>query len=406
MSWPLMLVIRTDEIHLKGGNRRHFSRLLLAHVRSVARRLDPEAEIWQGHHRIFITPKAPVVLDAVAAQVARCPGVASVSPAMRVPRDVLDEQSGHSAMLAPLLQAAHGLCTEAWQHDPGPFKVKTKRLDKTFPIDSQAVSRLIGGPLQTALDRQASFKQRDRVLTVEIMRRAVYLSARRLEGAGGLPSGSTGGVLLLLSGGIDSPVAGDRLQQRGCTLEAVHFTAPPLTGAEAVEKVRLLSRLLGRRQSQPLPLHVIPLTRVFEQLNAHCDPAHRLVLLRRHMMRVAHHLAHARGLGALGTGESLGQVASQTLEALSRAQGALPPGALILRPLVGAHKDQIIAEARALGTYEISVRPYPDCCALMTPAHPALHPSVDAIEAEERHLDIAHLTQHALSQVCTELFET
>ena len=274
------------------------------------------------------------------------------------------------------------------------FKVETKRADKTFPMTSIQLSQYVGGELHEAYDNlEVDVHHPELTVYVEVRDYAAYVHTQPQPGAGGLPVGINGRAVSLLSGGIDSPVASWMIAKRGVALDMVHFFSYPYTSLEAKEKVLELARLLTPWTGR-LTVHVVPFTAIQEELRRSCPEELFTVLMRRFMMRIAQEVANRCGAKALVTGECLGQVASQTMEAL-RCTGAvvdLP----VLRPCIGMDKEEIVQIARKIGTFETSILPYEDCCTVFTPRHPAIRPRVEAVREAESVLDVDALVAKAL----------
>ena len=277
------------------------------------------------------------------------------------------------------------------------FKVETKRADKTFPMTSIQVSQYVGGELHEAYDNlEVDVHHPELTVYVEVRDYAAYVHTQPQPGAGGLPVGINGRAVSLLSGGIDSPVASWMIAKRGVALDMVHFFSYPYTSLEAKEKVLELARLLTPWTGR-LTVHVVPFTAIQEELRRSCPEELFTVIMRRFMMRIAQEVARRCGAKALVTGECLGQVASQTMDAMlvTGAVVDLP----ILRPVVGMDKEEIVQIARKIGTFETSILPYEDCCTVFTPRHPRLRPLPGEVEFAEEKLDIQALIQAAVDGI-------
>ena len=277
------------------------------------------------------------------------------------------------------------------------FKVESKRSDKSFPMTSIQLSQFVGGELNEAFPHiQADMHTPEVVVHVEVRDFAAYVHANPTPGAGGLPVGVGGTAVSLLSGGIDSPVASWMMAKRGLALEMVHFFSYPYTSPEAKEKVLELARLLtpwcGR-----LTVHVVPFTATQEELRRSCPEEMFTLVMRRFMMRIAQRVAKRCGAKALVTGESLGQVASQTMDAMTVTGQVVDIP--VLRPVVGMDKEEIVQISRKIGTYDTSILPYEDCCTVFTPRHPRLRPTVEEAEAAEAGLDIEAMVQAAVDGI-------
>ena len=274
------------------------------------------------------------------------------------------------------------------------FKVESKRSDKRFPLNSIQISQAIGGRLAEAYPEvPVDVHHPDYTVYVEVRDFAAYVHGPAEPGAGGLPTGVGGRAAVLLSGGIDSPVAGYMIAKRGVELECIHFFSYPYTSERAKEKVLDLARIMARYCGR-MTVHVVPFTKIQEEIRAKCPEEYFTLIMRRMMMRISEALAKKLECMSLTTGESLGQVASQTMQALmvTNAVCSLP----VLRPLIGMDKEEIITVARKIGTMETSILPYEDCCTVFTPKHPKTRPSLSEIEKVEQALEIDALVNAAV----------
>jgi len=375
-----VLVLRYGELFLKGANRWMFIEAVDRQVRRAV--ADLGATVRAVHGRLIVegvghAPEALTRLRLVF-------GVSSVSPAWLLEPD--------AASWERLAVARARLALERGARK---FGIATERPDKTFPQRSNEVSARLGAAVQSAVGLDVDLGHPDWTFHLEIGREAIFAWEGSLPGAGGLPVGTGGRALLLLSGGIDSPIAGHLSQKRGVTLSAVYFDAFPYTGPGAREKVVDLARMLSRAQGT-LDLYVVPFARLQERLRDGAPADHLVLLYRRMMVRVAERLAAQAGAGALVTGESLGQVASQTLENLAciDAVATLP----ILRPLISFDKSETIALARRVGTYDISIRPHADCCSLFVAKHPVTRGRAERLERLESSIEWAGRVDEAVGQ--------
>ncbi|MDD5306704.1 MAG: tRNA 4-thiouridine(8) synthase ThiI [Deltaproteobacteria bacterium] len=372
------VVLRVGELFLKGRNRFRFEEALACNVRrAVADR--PDVEVVLEHGRIFALGACDT--DSLAS-LASVFGVASLSPALFCEKGV-----------PPITEAALAL-TVGKTGPARTFRIAARRSDKRFPLKSTELAREVGAAVQRATGLGVDLTAPDLTVGVEVGPRWAFVWAQELPGAGGLPVGTSGRALLLLSGGIDSPCAGHLMQKRGLKLAAVYFHAFPYTGDGARDKVVDLARVLARRQG-PLRLFVVPFARVQEALRDNAPGDYLVVLYRRAMLRIACRLAKREGLPALVTGESLGQVASQTLANIAAIEDAasLP----VLRPLIGFDKLETVGLARTIGTYDISIRPHMDCCSLFVPPHPITKGSAKQAAFAESRVDLAPLMDEAVA---------
>ncbi len=373
------LVGRYHEIALKGRNRWRFVDQLKHNLRATF------ADFRLGEMR-GLGPRLIVALpdeigDAVAIERAALVfGLQNFSIAHVVPLEI-DAITREALALA----RAHP--------PPSTFRVRTKRENKRFPMTSPEIDRTVGAAIAAALGLRVDLDRGELTIAIEIMSDGAYVSAGKLAGAGGLPVGATGRAMALLSGGIDSPVAAYRMMRRGLRLDFVHFHAYPIVSSASREKACDLAAHLTRYQAHST-LALVPFGALQREIVAATLRPLRVVLYRRFMLRIACALAARTGATALVTGESLGQVASQTLENMTVIERAarLP----VLRPLVGMDKNEIIDQARALGTFEISILPDEDCCTLFVPAHPETRARLDEVEEAERHFDIERMVADAV----------
>lgn len=380
-----IFLLKMGEMVLKGLNRRTFEERLMGNAR---RRLQKYGKfrIYSRQSITYVEPKeAGCDMDGAFATLSRLFGVVGLSRAKaceKTPEAILETAKTY---LHDDLMAART------------FKVESKRSDKTFPMTSIQLSQYVGGELNEAFSNlQADMHHPELTVHVEVRDFAAYVHGDPTPGAGGLPVGVGGKAVSLLSGGIDSPVASWMMAKRGVALEMVHFFSYPYTSPEAKDKVLTLAQLLtpwcGR-----LTVHVVPFTKIQEQLRLHCPEALFTLLMRRFMMRISERVAQRVGAHGLITGESLGQVASQTMEAMAvTGQVCTLP---VFRPLVGMDKEEIVRTARKIGTFETSILPYEDCCTVFTPRHPKTHPKLEEITEAEAALDIEALVEEAVQGI-------
>ena len=379
------LVVRYDEIGLKGGNRSMFERRLLENLRAALRGT-PGLELHRIRGRALV--RAAVPAEELTAPAARVFGVSSLSPARELGHDLEEIEAAATTLVEELLERRFPGAGEV------PFRVTVNRATPRFRRSSMETERLLGARLLERFPRlRVRLKEPALQVELDIRDEGAFLFADRIPGPGGLPVGSLGRALCLLSGGIDSPVAAWLAMKRGVRVEFVSFYSFPYVGPQLKEKLqRLAERLAGW---QPVSvLHVVPFTDYQVAIRDHADPRYRTVLYRRAMQRIASRIARRRKAQALVTGESIGQVASQTLEnlALIEEASSLP----VLRPLVTYDKRETVELARRIGTFEISNLPAPDCCTVFQPERPVIHGRLEeALEAESR-LDLQALTEDAV----------
>lgn len=380
-----IFLLKMGEMVLKGLNRRTFEERLMGNAR---RRLQKYGKfrIYSRQSITYVEPKeAGCDMDGAFATLSRLFGVVGLSRAKaceKTPEAILETAKTY---LHDDLMAART------------FKVESKRSDKTFPLTSIQLSQYVGGELNEAFPHiQADMHHPELTVHVEVRDFAAYVHGDPAPGAGGLPVGVGGKAVSLLSGGIDSPVASWMMAKRGVALEMVHFFSYPYTSMEARDKVLQLAREITLYTGR-LTVHIVPFTEIQEELRRHCPEPLFTLAMRRFMMRISELVARRVGAGCLVTGESLGQVASQTMEAMAVTQAAcaLP----IFRPVVGMDKEEIITVARKIGTFETSILPYEDCCTVFTPRHPKTHPKLEEITEAEAALDIEALVEEAVQGI-------
>ena len=368
-----VLLVRFGEVHLKGQNRPFFLKKLTEHVRKAVAPIG--GTVWLSDSRIYV---ADVDITEAAERVRRVFGIYSVSPAWEMEKDF-------ELMAAKCVELARDL--------KGTFKVMARRSDKKFPMTSMEMNAEIGHRiLEVNSNLTVDVHKPMHEVSVEVRDKA-YVYVGEIMAVGGLPMGTGGKGLLLLSGGIDSPVAGFQLMRRGVNINAVHFFSFPYTSERAKEKVIELARILGT-YGGGMRVFVVPFTEIQMQIHEKCPDSLGTLLMRRYMMRIANRIARQHGAQALITGENLGQVASQTMEALGCTDAVcdLP----VFRPLIGCDKLEITEQAIKIGTYETSILPYEDCCTVFTPRHPTTKPKVEQLIEAEQALDTEALVAEAV----------
>jgi tRNA uracil 4-sulfurtransferase len=375
-----VLLCRYGELFLKSGNRQRFQNMLVSNVQAAVAGL-PAARVEAPHGRILVrVPDADA--EEAAARVDRVFGLVSISVARAVPAEV--DAIGDAAVIAA--RAALERLPRAPGAAPPTFRIDARRADKSFPVPSIELSRLIGARVNLATKLPVDLHNADLHIGVEVGPRGAFVYAGTRPAPGGLPVGVSGRGLLLLSGGIDSPVAGWLAAKRGLALDAVYFHSPPFIGEKSKDKVIALARILARWQAMR-SVTVIGFTEVQKRLRDAGAAQLAVVLYRRMMMRIADVVADGLGAGALVTGENLGQVASQTVENMTAIQVA--SRRVVLRPLVTYDKVETTDLARRIGTFETSILPFDDCCSLFVPRHPATKARAQDAEKVEAELDIA-----------------
>lgn len=379
-----VILIKLGEIVLKGLNRRSFEEVLLQNIR---RRIGDLGgfEIREAQSTVYITPKPGADLDEAAERVAKIFGVAAFSRASEVPKEMPAICEGAAEYLKTQLSRVKT------------FKVESKRSDKQFPLKSPEICAEVGAYL---LDRfpnlSVDVNHPDFTVRVEVRDFAAYVHGDAQRGAGGIPVGTGGKAAILISGGIDSPVAAWMMARRGVELTAVHFASPPYTSERAEQKVRDLLAKVGEYAGR-MTMYTVPFAKVQEEIMAKCPEELFTLIMRRFMMKAAERIAQKEGCSALITGESLGQVASQTIQAIACTDAAsvMP----VFRPLIGMDKVDIIAVSEKIDTYDLSIQPYEDCCTVFTPKHPRTKPVLKFILHAEEKLDGEALLEDCLSRV-------
>ena len=377
-----IILLKLGEIVLKGLNRKSFEQKLMSNVR---RRLEPI-----GKFRVYCLQSTVYVeaeedgadMDAAFAALKKVFGVIKLSRAAACEKDK---------------DAIANLAIEYLREDMErvrSFKVESKRSDKSFPMTSIELSQYVGGLLAEAYPQvQVDVHEPELTVHLEVRDLAAYVHATPVPGAGGMPVGSNGVAVTLLSGGIDSPVSTYMIAKRGVRLIPVHFFSFPYTSQQAKDKVVELGRQLTEYCGR-MTLEVVPFTHIQEEIRDKCPEEYFTLIMRRFMMRIAKRIADANGAKAVVTGENLGQVASQTMEAMASTQAVIDMP--VLQPLIGMDKEEIVTLARRIGTFETSILPYEDCCTVFTPRHPRTHPKLKDVEAAEAALDIEALVDEAV----------
>jgi thiamine biosynthesis protein ThiI len=376
-----VILVRYTEIHLKGLNRPYFERALVDNMKRALRGLEPKIE--REHGRIYVRGIGEENFPDALDRLTRVFGIHSVSPAIAVDKD-----------WETVVSAALGLMEKRMVEEPNStFKVLARRSDKHYFMNSDEINRELGGRVLERFPALSVDVHKPEIkLSVEI-RDMAYIYCEEIKGAAGMPTGTAGKAALLISGGIDSPVAGYMMAKRGLTLSAVHFYSYPYTSERARDKVVELTRLVSKYAGE-IKLFLVPFTDIQMTIYEKCPEKETTVLMRRLMMKIAERLAREEGALALITGESLGQVASQTLEALCVTNDAVSMP--VFRPLIGFDKDDIMDVARRIGTYETSILPYEDCCTVFVPKHPVTKPKLEELRASEAAVDFTEMIEKAI----------
>ena len=378
-----ILLCKYGEIVLKGSNRRYFEDTLCKTLRHRAKKYG-NFEITRSQSTLIIEPKDELAdVDGMFESTQKVFGIVGISRCAVCEKSMEAIKRTVEEYVPQFLYGKHT------------FKVVAKRSDKKFSLDSMQIAAEVGGYVLSACPfLRVDVKNPEIVVQVEIREFGAYIHAGQFKGAGGIPVGTSGKALLLLSGGIDSPVAGYMMVKRGIQLEAIHFESFPYTSERAREKVLDLARKLSP-YAGTFTVHIVSLTHIQEELVKNCEEDYFTLLLRRYMMAIADRIAKKKGCGALITGESLGQVASQTMQALgvTNQKTTLP----VFRPCIGMDKEEIVQIARKIDTFETSIQPFEDCCTVFTPKHPKTKPELQKVEEQERRLDFDALVEEAIA---------
>ncbi|KXG74217.1 tRNA uracil 4-sulfurtransferase ThiI [Thermotalea metallivorans] len=376
-----VLIVRYGEIALKGLNKSHFEQKLIRNIQGNIKDLG-EARIYKSNGLIYVAFNGQDEEEMIE-RIVKVFGIVSVSPAWEIEADmdIIKETALKHAM-------------ERIEEDQvKTFKVESRRGDKGFPFQSPQISREVGAYiLPRAGNLKVDVHEPDMIIHVDVREKA-YIYSKKIPGFGGLPLGTNGKGVLLLSGGIDSPVAGWMMAKRGVEIEAVHYHSYPFTSERAKEKVLELTRILAS-YCGPIRLHLVNLLPIQKEIHEKCPEEEMTILSRRFMMKIGEKIAKNNGCNALITGESIGQVASQTIQGLTVTNEAvsLP----VFRPLIALDKVDIIEIAKKIGTFEISILPYEDCCTVFLPKRPVTKPKIEKILASEEKLEVEKLIEEAI----------
>lgn len=379
-----VIIIRYSEIHLKGKNRGFFEKLLVDNIKNSLKDFGATLSHISGR---YIVSNYPQISEEKIIEALCCvSGIFSVSPAVEV---------------ASTLESITAVATNFAKNLSGTFKVETNRADKSFALSSMEVSRKVGGDcLAVNHNLTVNVTEPEHKICIDIRESGnTYIYERVVFGVGGMPVGSSGNGLLLLSGGIDSPVAGYMMAKRGVKVHAIHFHSFPYTSPQAKEKVLKLAKIISKYTGQ-IELSVVSVTKIQQEIHKNCKADYMITVLRRFMFEIAEKLANAKGLNMLITGESLGQVASQTIESMTVVEDATE-SIVVARPLIAFDKYETIEISKKIGTYETSIEPFEDCCTVFLPKNPVTRPKLKNVLFEEKHLDKSALIDEALATVET-----
>lgn len=373
-----VIIVRYSEIHLKGKNRGYFERVFGINMEKSLKGIKHEIRRRSGRYLVecFDDNQTDLILEKLN----KVFGIHSMSIALKVP-----------TQMGEIFEAAKAVCSET-----GSFKVDTHRADKTFRLNSMEISAEIGGRLLSVNKNiKVDVHNPQFIINIDVREDGTTLVFNKFfKGAGGMPVGTAGKGLLLLSGGIDSPVAGHMIAKRGMNIECIHFHSYPYTNLQARDKVIELAKVLSE-YTCGTKLNIVSVTHIQEEIHKNCNGEYMVTLLRRFMMRIAEKIAKKCGAQCIITGESLGQVASQTIEGMTSSNSVIK-NLPVLRPLCGFDKDEIIERSRNMGAFEISIQPYEDCCTVFLPRHPVIKPTIEAVLVEEEKLDVEGLVNEAI----------
>lgn len=374
-----VIIIRYCEIHLKGKNRGYFEKVFMNNLEKALHGIRHEIRKPSGRYVVenFDQENVDLILERLQCVF----GVHTLSVAYKVNAD-MDTIYKTAKLVAPRR---------------GTFKVETNRADKKFPFNSMQINAAIGGHLLSDnKNLQVDVHNPDKIVHIDVRENGTALVfSDTIKGAGGMPVGTAGHGLLLISGGIDSPVAGHMIAKRGMNVDCIHFHSYPYTNMQAKEKVVELARILGK-YAVGTTLYTVSITHIQEEIHKNCAEEMMITLMRRFMMRISERLAKKIGAQCLITGESLGQVASQTIEGMTSSNSVIED-LPVLRPLVGFDKTEIIERSKAMGAFETSILPYEDCCTVFLPKHPVIKPKMSDVLEQERKLNVEELIEESVS---------
>ena len=378
-----IILVKYGEIILKGLNRPFFEAALVKNIKAALKNF--EIEVWWAQATVYIKTPFADKIDDIIEILKKVFGITSITRAYVLPKDIEGIKKGAKEALEEELKKAKT------------FKVEAKRADKKFPLKSPEICREVGGYLYESFENlSVDVSDPDKIVMVEVREQNAYVYCEREKGRGGMPVGTNSKAALLLSGGIDSPVAGYMVAKRGVALESIHFFSHPYTSERAKEKVLELADLLSV-YTGGMKVHIVPFTNIQLEIRKKCPEEYLTIIMRRFMMRIAEKIARKNKLSALVTGESIGQVASQTVEALGVTNDAVSMP--VFRPVIGMDKEEIVTIARDIGTFDTSILPYEDCCTVFTPKHPQTKPKLEKVIEYERVLDIEKLVNEAVEGV-------
>ncbi|QHW36970.1 tRNA 4-thiouridine(8) synthase ThiI [Staphylococcus ursi] len=379
------ILVRYGELTLKGGNRKTFVSQLRSNVKRALMPLKGY-EVKANRDRMYIQVESEADIEEMMTRISKVFGVHSISPVLKLEKS-MDAVYEHARLFAQNYEAGDS------------FKIEVKRSDKNFEYETFAIQRMVGGEvLKSNESLHVDVRQPDHEIKVEVRLDAIYMYDRIIPAIGGLPVGTGGKALLMLSGGIDSPVAGMEVMRRGVTIEAIHFHSPPFTSEKAKEKVIELTRIMAERVGS-IRLHIVPFTEVQKQIHKVVHERYTMTSTRRMMLRIADKVVHQIEADAIVNGENLGQVASQTLKSMYAINAVT--NTPILRPLLSLDKEEIVKKAKDIGTFETSIQPYEDCCTIFTPKNPVTEPQFEKVLQYESGFDFEEMIDRAVDNIET-----
>ncbi|MFP5024440.1 tRNA uracil 4-sulfurtransferase ThiI [Staphylococcus pseudintermedius] len=379
------ILVRYGELTLKGGNRKTFVSQLRSNVKRALMPLKGY-EVKANRDRMYIQLEPEADIEEMMTRISKVFGVHSISPVLKLEKS-MDAVYEHARLFAQNYEAGDS------------FKIEVKRSDKNFEYETFAIQRMVGGEvLKSNTSLHVDVRQPDHEIKVEVRLDAIYMYDRIIPAIGGLPVGTGGKTLLMLSGGIDSPVAGMEVMRRGVTIEAIHFHSPPFTSEKAKEKVIELTRIMAERVGS-IRLHIVPFTEVQKQIHKVVHERYTMTSTRRMMLRIADKVVYQIGADAIVNGENLGQVASQTLKSMYAINAVT--NTPILRPLLSLDKEEIVQKAKDIGTFETSIQPYEDCCTIFTPRNPVTEPQFEKVLQYESGFDFEEMIDRAVGNIET-----
>ncbi|AWI44303.1 tRNA 4-thiouridine(8) synthase ThiI [Staphylococcus nepalensis] len=379
------ILVRYGELTLKGANRKMFVNKLRANVKRALMPLQGY-KVKANRDRMYIELYEGADIDEMCRRLEKVFGIYSISPVLKIEKTV---------------EAVRDIAVKFARdyESDDTFKIDVKRSDKNFSYDTYQLQKDIGGAVLNATDHlTVDVHHPDHTIKVEVRLDAIYVYDKVISGSGGLPVGTGGKTLLMLSGGIDSPVAGIEVMRRGVTVEAIHFHSPPFTSEKAKDKVIELTRIMSTHVG-PIKLHIVPFTNLQKQINKEVHERYTMTSTRRMMMRVADKLVHEIGAHAIVNGENLGQVASQTLKSMYAINRVTSTP--VLRPLLTLDKEDIVKKSKDIGTFDVSIQPFEDCCTIFTPKNPVTEPDIEKVEKFESVYDFEPLVREAFEQIET-----